>query len=100
MTVRCRKIAVELGFEKMILKSGILKCFFVANPDSPYFTSKTFEQILNFIQTKTNKAKLKQVGRNGILIVRDIADMKALYHFLKQMKSNVEVVTDQKLAVS
>jgi transcription-repair coupling factor (superfamily II helicase) len=99
-TVRCRKIAVELGFEKMILKSGILKCFFVANPDSPYFTSKTFEQILNFIQTKTNKAKLKQVGRNGILIVRDIADMKALYHFLKQMKSNVEVVTDQKLAVS
>jgi transcription-repair coupling factor (superfamily II helicase) len=99
-TVRCRKIAVELGFEKMILKSGILKCFFVANPDSPYFTSKTFEQILNFIQTKTNKAKLKQVGRNGILIVRDIADMKVLYHFLKQMKSNVEVVTDQKLAVS
>ncbi len=89
-TVRCRKIAIELGFEKMILKNEILKCFFVANPDSPYFTSKTFEQILNFIQTKTNKAKLKQVGRNGILIVNDIADMSALYRFLKQMKNNVE----------
>jgi transcription-repair coupling factor (superfamily II helicase) len=90
-TVRCRKIAVELGFEKMILKHENLKCFFVSNPESPYFSSHTFERILDFIQTKTNKAKLKQVGRNGILIVREIADMKELYGFLKQMERNMVV---------
>ena len=99
-TVRCRKLAVELGFEKMILKSGILKCFFVANPDSPYFTSKTFEQILDFIQTKTNKAKLKQVGKNGILIVRDMNDMSTLHHFLKQMDNNRKIKIPQKIEVS
>jgi len=88
-TVRCRKIAVELGFEKMILKNNILKNFFIGNPESPYFTSKTFERILDFIQTKTNKAKLKQVGKNGILMVRDIQTMKDLYGFLKQMKMNL-----------
>jgi len=88
-TVRCRKIAVELGFEKMILKNETLKCFFVANPESPYFTSKTFERILDFIQTKTNKAKLKQVGKNGILVVQDIRTMKGLYRFLQQMEQNV-----------
>ena len=88
-TVRCRKIAVELGFEKMILKNEILKCFFVGNPESPYFTSSTFESILDFIQTKTNKAKLKQVGKNGILIVRDIQTMKDLFHFLKQVEQNL-----------
>ena len=88
-TVRCRKIAVELGFEKMILKNEILKCFFVSNPESPYFTSKIFEKILDFIQTKTNKAKLKQVGRNGILIVRDIHNMSELHGFLKQMLANL-----------
>ena len=89
--VRCRKIAVELGFEKMILKNESLKCFFVGNPESPYFTSKTFERILNFIQTKTNKAKLKQVGKNGILVVQDISSMKDLYRFLKQMEANLAV---------
>lgn len=88
-TVRCRKIAVELGFEKMILKNENLKCFFVGNPESPYFTSKTFEGILHFIQTQTNKAKLKQVGKNGILVVQDISSMKDLYRFLKQMEANV-----------
>ena len=87
-TVRCRKIALELGFEKLILKNETLKCFFVANPDSAYFTSKTFERILDFIQTKTNKAKLKQVGRNGILIVKDIKSMKELLRFLQQMEAN------------
>ncbi len=85
ITVRCRKIAVDLGFEKIILKDNNLKCFFVANPESPYFSSETFQKILNFIQTKTNKARLKQVGRNGILIVKDIFSMSELYEFLKKM---------------
>lgn len=88
-TVRCRKIALELGFEKLILKNHVLKCFFIANPESPYFTSKTFERILDFIQTKTNKAKLKQVGKNGILIVQDIRTMKGLFRFLQQMELNL-----------
>src|SRR5690606_14692947 len=91
LTVRCRKIAVSLGFEKMILKNKNLKCFFVGNPESPYFSSDTFGRILHFIQTQTNKAKLKQVGRNGILIVQDIQDMKSLYRFLKQMEAVVFV---------
>ncbi len=88
-TVRCRKLAVELGFEKMILKDETLKCFFVANPDSAFFSSKTFERILDFIQTKTNKARLKQVGRNGILIVKDIRHMDDMYEFLLAVKANL-----------
>ena len=79
----------------MILKHRNLKCFFVGNPESPYFTSKIFEGILHFIQTKTNKAKLKQLGRNGILVVQEIPDMKTLYGFLEQMEKGVipELVT-------
>jgi transcription-repair coupling factor (superfamily II helicase) len=85
MIVRCRKLAVDLGFERMVLKDGILKCFFVANADSPYFNSNIFIKILQFIQTQTNKARLKQVGRNGILIVKDIQGMHSLFQFLKRM---------------
>ncbi|MEP7250731.1 MAG: transcription-repair coupling factor [Ginsengibacter sp.] len=89
-TVRCRKIAVELGFEKMILKDNTLKCFFVANPDSAFFSSKIFQKILEFIQTQTNKARLKQVGRNGILIVKDIHSMKEMYDFLHRVEKSLD----------
>ncbi|HSF46320.1 MAG TPA: transcription-repair coupling factor, partial [Chitinophagaceae bacterium] len=56
-TVRCRKLAVELGFERMILKDDTLKCYFVSNPDSPYFESAIFNKILLYVQTRTNKAR-------------------------------------------
>ena len=88
-TVRCRKIAVELGFEKMFLKNETLKCFFVSNPDSPYFQSETFNGILKFLQTGTNKGKLKQVGKNGILIVESIKSMNELWDFLTKMQSSI-----------
>lgn len=88
-TVRCRKIAVELGFEKMFLKNDTLKCFFVSNPDSPYFQSETFTGILQFLQTGTNKGKLKQVGKNGILVVEDIKNMNELHRFINKMRQAV-----------
>ncbi len=88
-TVRCRKIAVELGFEKIFLKNNTLKCFFVSNPDSPYFQSATFTGILLFLQTGTNKGKLKQVGKNGILVVEGIQTMNDLYEFLDKMMQSI-----------
>jgi transcription-repair coupling factor (superfamily II helicase) len=89
-TVRTRKIAVELGFEKLFLKNEVLKCFFVSNPDSPFFQSETFNAILMFLQKATNKAKLKQVGKHGILEVQDVKSMNLLYGFLKKMHDFVQ----------
>ncbi len=84
-TVRVRKMAVELGFEKLFLKNDVLKCFFVGNPESPYFQSETFNQILLFVQKSTNLAKLKQVGKHGILEVQRMASMQDLFDFLDRM---------------
>ncbi len=88
-TVRVRKLSVELGFEKLFLKNETLKCFFVGNPDSPYFQSNTFNGILQFLQTGTNKGKLKQVGKNGILVVEDVKDMSSLYSFISKMHRSI-----------
>ncbi len=85
ITVRCRKLAVELGFEKMSLKDETLRCYFINRPDSPYFESQTFQQILSFIQTGTNKAKLKQSGRLFIMIVNNVRAMEELHRFLLLM---------------
>lgn len=84
-TVRIRKMAVALGFERMILKDSILKGFFVANHESPYFQSNTFMQIMRFIQTETNLAQLKQVGKNGILVVKNITDMQTMLGFISRL---------------
>ncbi|MEO6453691.1 MAG: hypothetical protein ABIN97_06470, partial [Ginsengibacter sp.] len=82
--------AVELGFEKLLLKDETLKCFFVGNPESKYFQSKTFSGILKYIQTQTNKARLKQSGKNGILIVEKIKSMGEVWKFLKKMEESID----------
>jgi transcription-repair coupling factor (superfamily II helicase) len=82
ITVRCRKLAVELGFEKMSLKSSTLRCYFINRPDSLYFESALFNNILNYLQTGTNKARLKQNGKLFMLIAEPIKTMEELYMFL------------------
>ncbi len=85
ITVRCRKLAVDLGFEKMSLKDNTLKCFFINRPDSPYFESTTFRKIIDFLQTGTNKAKLKQTGKLFMLIGDNMKGMEEMHRFLTDM---------------
>lgn len=91
-TIRCRQIAVELGFEKLILKNEQMRLYFVSDPESPYFESETFNHILSYIQTGTNKARLKQVGKNFMLVVEKMKNMSDVKNFLeavhKQIPSN------------
>jgi transcription-repair coupling factor (superfamily II helicase) len=88
-TVRCRRLAVELGFEKMSLKDNILRCYFINRPDSPYFESDVFKNLLDFIQKGTNKARLKQVGKMFLLVADDVRSMETMSQFLRRMHSAV-----------
>ncbi|MBX2905477.1 MAG: transcription-repair coupling factor [Taibaiella sp.] len=85
-TLRSRRIACELGFEKLILKNEQMRLYFVSNPDSPYFESETFNHILAYIQNRTVHARLKQVGKNFLLVVDRVKKMGDVLRFLEGMK--------------
>lgn len=84
-TVRIRKLAVSLGFEKLILKEDSLRCYFINRPDSPYFESDVFRRILEYLQRHTNKARLKQAGKHFLLVTDDVRSMADLLDFLRRM---------------
>lgn len=88
-TVRCRWRAVEIGFEKMTLKQDTLRCYFINRPDSPYFESELFKRVLSYLQSGTNKARLKQAGKNFLLVVENMKDMEAMLRFLDGMHKGV-----------
>ncbi len=89
ITLRCRRIAIALGFEKMTLKEDTLRCFFVNRPDSPYFESNTFKQLLDYAQKNMNKAHFKQVGRSFILIIKEVQSMQHCYTTLEKIHAGV-----------
>lgn len=84
-TLRCRQLAKALGFEKLILKNEQMRLYFINNPDSPYFESATFQGIMAYIQTQVSHAKLKQVGKNFMLIVERIKTIDDIAWFLEGM---------------
>ncbi|KAF0241855.1 MAG: transcription-repair coupling factor [Chitinophagaceae bacterium] len=88
-TVRCRWLAVELGFEKMTLKDQTLRCYFINRPDSPYFESDLFKRVLAYLQTGTNKARLKQTGKMFLLVVDAVISMEQMQRFLTGMHKGV-----------
>jgi transcription-repair coupling factor (superfamily II helicase) len=84
--VRLRRVAIEMGFERLILKNNKVVIHFVANPQSPYYQSSVFGQILNFVQKhpkvfamKEGKDRLSMSAEN----IRKVSDAIKLFDRVK-----------------
>ncbi len=88
-TVRIRRMSVELGFEKLIFKNGQVKFYFINKPDSKYFESEIFKNILDYIQKQTKQARLRQNGKLFMLVINEMGSMKKLLEFIQRMHEAV-----------
>ena len=88
-TVRIRRMAVELGFEKLIFKNGQVKFYFINRPDSKYFESDIFKNILDYIQRQTRQARLRQNGKLFMLVLNEMDSIKKLLEFMRRMHGAV-----------
>ncbi len=99
VALRCRWVAKDLGFEKLILRKKQLRLYFISDPESPYFESETFEAIMTYIQTRIKNAHLKNIGKNFMLIIDRVSDLGEVLWYLRGMKrpekSEVEADTEQ-----
>lgn len=87
--VRIRRIAVRLGFEKIILKNGIMIMFFVTNQYSDYYKGSIFAAILSYIQKHPSKFNLKEKEGRLRMSIRDVASAEKAYFILHEMYSNI-----------
>lgn len=86
-SIRLRWIAKKLGFEKVLLKSGKMICYYISKQDSPYYQSETFTQMLRLVQS--NKAGIKMYEKNHSLrlSVEHIASVSKAIAFLKSVST-------------
>jgi transcription-repair coupling factor (superfamily II helicase) len=64
-TIRLRWLAKDIGFEKIILKSGKMIGYFISKQDSPYYQSSKFSRVLQFM--KMNPRACKMYEKNDSL---------------------------------
>ncbi len=70
--LRLRWVAKNLGFEKVVIKGGKLRCFFVANPQSAFYESAFFNKLLKILPelTLTFGISLKQ-SNNSLMVIKE-----------------------------
>ena len=85
--VKIRILAEKLGFEKVIIKNGLLIAFFVSNPMSGYYKSKTFADVFTKINDNSKLFELKQTDTRLKIISRNVNSISKALTILKTLKN-------------
>jgi transcription-repair coupling factor (superfamily II helicase) len=88
-TLKCRRIARELGFEKLIVKNELMRLYFIDDPESSYYESDTFKHIMGYIQTQTNRIRIKQSGKHFYLTTDRVKNMQIVVDLLEKIKKSL-----------
>jgi transcription-repair coupling factor (superfamily II helicase) len=90
--LRLRWIAREIGFERVILKEGKLRCYFVLNPQSAFYESDKFKKIMSFINGpgKDNKLTLKHSPKSLIMVRENVRTLKGAKRLLELIRQGSE----------
>ena len=83
--VRIRRLGKMLGFEKIILKNGIMICFFINNSMSSYYRSRRFETILEHLNENQGLFELRQKENGLRLLAKGIDTSLKAYSALEKL---------------
>ena len=83
--VKIRQLGQKLGFEKIIIKNGVLIAFFISNPLSQYYRTERFSKILENVSANANLFELKQNDSKLRIFSRNIESVAKAYEVLKRL---------------
>ena len=83
--VRIRHLGEKLGFEKIIIKNGVMIAFFISNPLSQYYRSDRFSKVLEGITMNPNVFELKQNDNRLRIVSRNVDGIAKAYSLLKKL---------------
>ncbi len=92
--LRLRWVCRSLGFERLIYKNNKLRCYFVENPQSPFYESELFQNVLQYVSTTGQQQNLsfKKTNRHFILVKDGVRSLQAAYQLLRNIEVAIEPV--------
>lgn len=86
-SIRLRWRAQELGFEKLVIKSGKMIGYFINNPQSEYYQSPIFTKVLSYIQSIPKGVKMSEKNDKLRLIFENVNEVTSAYKLLNDILS-------------
>ena len=83
--LKIRNLGASLGFEKIIIKNGMMILFFISNPMSAYYKSSVFTNVLEKVGEHP-MFNMKQVENKLKLVTRKMDSLGTAYHTLMKLQ--------------
>jgi transcription-repair coupling factor (superfamily II helicase) len=85
--LRLQWLCKKIGFERLILKGGKLRCYFLGDPQSSFYNTEHFLKIMSFLQKhgRIMGVSLKQTNKELILVQDEVRSLKAVKSLLEQI---------------
>jgi transcription-repair coupling factor (superfamily II helicase) len=90
-TMRLRWLAREIGFEKLVLKSGKMIGYFISKENSPFYQSEKFSFVLEFIKNNPNTGKMYEKENSLRMSFDHVTELKRAIHLLTSLKAGGKV---------
>lgn len=87
-SVRLRWIGEALGFEKLSLKNGKLRAYFISGNEA-YFKSELFGKVLAFVQQHNKRCRMKDTAGKLLLTIESVDTVNAAMEILLPLTDQV-----------
>ena len=89
--LRIRRACKALGFDRLIYKKQSLKCFFVQNPQSPFYETRVFKNLLSYVSKYGNKQGLSFKQNNQYFMMQKpkVTSLEAVRKLLEDLNETV-----------
>ena len=101
--LRLRWICKRLGLERIILKAGKLRGYFVEDPQSPFYETERFQAVLQYIAVGAGQTKgmsLKKTNRHLILVRDNVRTLPGVSKLLQSIVRGIEEAAQASAPVS
>ena len=86
--VPLRILGKQLGCEKIMLKQGRMYLYLVSNPDSPYYQSEVFGNIIEFATNEVRRCSLREQNGRRSMVVSNVSTVEEAVKVLEKITKN------------
>ncbi|MBQ3992613.1 MAG: transcription-repair coupling factor, partial [Bacteroidaceae bacterium] len=83
--VSLRRLGRHFGAERIILKGGRMRLYFVSRDDSPFYRSRAFDQLIAFATTNTHRCRLEEQKQHRSLLIYEVRSVQTAVELLQQI---------------
>lgn len=84
-TVKLRWKAIDLGFERVSIKNGKMRCYISDQKSAEYFQSEKFGNVLAYVKAYPKQSQMKEVKSKLLISISDVEDVSFALRIVDEM---------------